>query len=49
MLARQENLGAQERVADLVENERVEFVGPDASLGTAPILAADAEGSWLRQ
>ena len=33
----------QQRVADLVEHERVEGVGADVAFGAAPVLAAGAD------
>ncbi|MDQ6910867.1 MAG: hypothetical protein M3Z84_08835, partial [Actinomycetota bacterium] len=43
-LACQEDLGAGEGLADLVEDEVVEGVGADATFGTSVLLAAGSEG-----
>ncbi len=39
-LAGSEELGAQQRLADLVEHEGVEFVGPDLPFSAAPFRSA---------
>jgi hypothetical protein len=49
LFAGDEHVGAQQRGADLVEDERVEGVGADVAFGAAPVAPPALIGSWLRQ